>query len=319
MSLSINGLTVELGHTEIIHGLDLHVMSGERFAIMGPSGSGKSTLLRAIAGLVTPSSGTVVIDGVDITATPTHRRPIGLMFQDHALFPHMSVAGNVGYGLRMAGMDSSSRDQAVSALLDRVGLTGLADRKPDTLSGGEQQRVALARTIALEPSLVMLDEPLGSLDVGLREDLLFHIRSVVDQVGTTSLYVTHDRAEAFAFADRLAIVSDGHIVAIGTPNEIWEKPRSAFVARLIGHANVVDGAPLELGTGVVMIPEGAIELDAVGEHEGTVIDASFDDGRFRLRVDVAGTIVVVPSDHSEPAGNVVRLRIDSHAVAHLSD
>lgn len=318
MSLVVSGLTVFLGGAEIIGDLDLKVNSGERFAIMGPSGSGKSTLLRTIAGLVQPTVGSIRVDDVEITSLPTHRRPIGLMFQDHALFPHLTVAGNVAYGLRMARTDRSSRQVAVAELLDRVGLSGLADRKPDTLSGGEQQRVALARTIALEPSLIMLDEPLGSLDVALREDLLLHIRSVVEQVGTTSLYVTHDRAEAFAFADRLAVIDEGCIVALGTPEAVWNDPGSVFVATMVGHANVVEGETLGLGPGVFTIPEGSLAIDPAGAITAQVIDSVFDDGRFRVRADVSGTVLAISSDHSETVGADVRIHIDGRAAIRLT-
>jgi thiamine transport system ATP-binding protein len=318
VSLAIEGLIVELGSTEIIHHLDLTVNTAERFAIMGPSGSGKSTLLRTIAGLVPAAAGSIHIDDTDVTSMPTHKRPIGLMFQDHALFPHLSVGDNIAYGLRMAGIERDTRDATVIALLERVGLPGLADRKPDTLSGGEQQRVALARTIALEPSLVMLDEPLGSLDVALREDLLLHIRSVVDQVGTTSLYVTHDRTEAFSYADRLAVIRDGSVVALGTPESIWSDPGTEFVARLVGHANVVDGDALGLGAGVVTIPASAITLSPDGHLTSWVVDHTFDDGSFQMRVDVAGTVLTLRSDHPSDVGASVRINIDKQAVVRLA-
>ena len=318
MSLTIAGLTVALGGVEVIHGLDLEVETGERFAIMGPSGSGKSTLLRTIAGLVQPTAGSIHVGGTEITSLPTHQRPIGLMFQDHALFPHLTVGDNVGYGLRMAGVDRGTRQDSVKALLQRVGLPDFTDRKPETLSGGEQQRVALARTIALEPSLVMLDEPLGSLDVALREDLLFHIREIVDQVGTTSLYVTHDRAEAFSYADRMAVIRDGSVVAVGSPEAIWNEPGSEFVARLVGHANVVDGDALGLGKGIVTIPDDAIGVTPDGYLIGRVIDHTFDDGRFRVRIDVAGTILTVATDRPWTTDTNVNVQIDRDAAVRLA-
>ena len=318
MSLTIAGLTVTLGGAEVIHGLDLEVKTGERFAIMGPSGSGKSTLLRTVAGLVEPTAGSVHVAGVEITSLPTHKRPIGLMFQDHALFPHLSIGDNVAYGLRMAGVDRATRQDSVEALLQRVGLPDFAHRKPETLSGGEQQRVALARTIALEPSFIMLDEPLGSLDVALREDLLLHIREIVDQVGTTSLYVTHDRAEAFSYADRMAVIRDGSVVAVGSPEAIWNDPGSEFVARLVGHANVVDGNPLGLGDGIVTIPDDAIAVTPDGRFVGRVLDHTFDDGRFRVRIDVAGTILTVATDRPWTTDTNVNVQIDRDAAVRLA-
>jgi ABC-type Fe3+/spermidine/putrescine transport system ATPase subunit len=240
------------------------------------------------------------------------------MFQDRALFPHLTVGDNVAYGLRMAGVDPAARRDSVSALLGRVGLSGFASRKPDTLSGGEQQRVALARTIALEPSLVMLDEPLGSLDIALREDLLAHIRGILDQVGTTSLYVTHDRSEAFSFADRLAVIREGSVVTVGTPDAVWNDPGSEFVARMIGHPNVVDGAALGLGTGLVTIPVNAITLNTDGPISAQVVDSTFDDGKFRIRVDIAGTLLTVTSDHPVATGNSVQIDIDRNAALRLA-
>jgi thiamine transport system ATP-binding protein len=315
--LIVEHLTVALGGKQIIPDLSLEVRSGERFAIMGPSGSGKSTLLRTIAGLVTPTGGSVCVDGSDITSLPTHQRPIGLMFQDHALFPHLSVGDNVGYGLAMAGVDRSVRRTSVATLLERVGLPGMEGRKPDTLSGGEQQRVALARTIALEPSLVMFDEPLGSLDVALREDLLVHIRSIVDQVGTTSLYVTHDRTEAFSFADRLGVIHDGRVVAIGTPGELWSDPGSAFVARMLGHLNVVKGEALGLGAGTFTIPDSAVTLDRHGPISGRVNSSTFNDGLFRIRVDIAGTMLTISSDRAHATGSPVQVGLDRTAATRL--
>lgn len=318
MSLEIRGLAVRLGGERIIHDLDLDVSTGERFVIMGPSGSGKSTLLRSIAGLITPSAGTIRIDDVDVTEVPTHKRPIGLMFQDHALFPHMSVIDNVAYGLRMAGVDRDARRTTAKELLALVGLSEFGSRKPETLSGGEQQRVALARTIALDPSLVMFDEPLGSLDIALRDDLLLHIMSVIADVGTTSLYVTHDRNEAFTFADRLAVIRDGQVEALGTPSAVWDDPRTAFVARLIGHTNVVDGSALGLGAGMVTIPDGSVTIQRDGSTVSEVVDSSFDDGRFRVRVDVDGTILTVDSSRPVPPGSQLRLNIDVSSTKRLT-
>ena len=283
MSLEIEGLSVTYGSGNLtshaVRNVDLDIGTGERFAVMGPSGSGKSTLLRAIAGLIPIDAGTITIDGVAMTDTPAHRRPVGLMFQDYALFPHMTVAENVAYGLRMAGVSRGDRSNRSRQLLELVGLDGFQDRNPTTLSGGEQQRVALARTLAPEPSVVLLDEPLGSLDISLRKSLLAETRSILEAVGATSIYVTHDSAEAFAFCDRLAIIHDGAVLRIGTPHDIWHEPRSEFAARAIGQSNLLPLDVLEPGRpGMAFVPREAAELDAGGSLMGVVEASQFEDG-----------------------------------------
>jgi thiamine transport system ATP-binding protein len=279
MSLSVQQLSVSFGSTLAVNDLTLAVDGGERFAVMGSSGSGKSTLLRAIAGLVPIDSGAITLDGEDVTGVPAHRRPVGLMFQDYALFPHMTVSENIGYGLRMAGVPARAREIRSRELLGLVGLDGFADRKPTTLSGGEQQRVALARTLAPEPSVVLLDEPLGSLDISLRESLLSETRSILDGVGATSLYVTHDRTEAFAFCDRMAIMHEGQILRVGSPDEIWHEPRSEFVARAIGQSNLVLFNAIARGrSGLVFVPRDAIRVHDHGRLTGAVETSRFEDG-----------------------------------------
>jgi thiamine transport system ATP-binding protein len=298
MSLTISGLSVAYAGSDLLHDLDLNVDSGEKFAIMGPSGSGKSSLLRAIAGII-PSSGSIEIDGKDVTGLPTHERPIGLMFQDYALFPHMDVSGNVSYGLRMRGVLAAERMKRTSDLLERVGLAGFGGRDPMTLSGGEQQRVALARTLAPQPSLVMLDEPLGSLDLELRESLLEHTKSIVTEVGATTIYVTHDRGEAFAFADRVAILDQGSVAAIGTPSELWMNPKTVRVATLIGHPNVMDTGLHGFDT-AVSIPTDAVRVDTNGDVKGVVEDSVFADGRFLVSVSIEN--VEAPIKFVSPVG-----------------
>lgn len=317
MSLAITGLHVTYGANVVLDSLDLTIENGERFAIMGPSGSGKSSLIRAIAGVV-PAQGTIVLDGVDISDMPTHARPIGLMFQDYALFPHMTVADNVGYGLKMAGIDGRSRDASTTAMLARVGLVGFGGRSVSSLSGGEQQRVALARTLVTQPAVAMLDEPLGSLDFALRESLLAHMRSVVTDVGTTTIYVTHDRGEAFAFADRVAVLIDGQIAAVDTPEGLWNNPKSVQVARLIGHQTVIDGA--DIGhDGWVAVPPGAVRIDPSGSLNGSVTDSVFTDGTFQTTVRVGDSEIRVPTDSSMDLGAMLSMSIDQSPSIHLSE
>ena len=227
--LGVSQLHVRLGDTDILRDVSLAVADGESVAVLGPSGSGKSTLLRAIAGLVPVKSGAITWDGSDVTEVPTHRRGFGLMFQGYALFPHMDVAGNVGFGLRMSGVGNSDIRDRVSTALDWVGLTGFGDRAIVDLSGGEKQRVALARTLAPEPRLVMLDEPLGAMDRALRDRLMIETRQILSERGVTTLVVTHDREEAAALSDRLALMRDGTIVQSGTLEHLLAEPGNEWV------------------------------------------------------------------------------------------
>jgi thiamine transport system ATP-binding protein len=282
VSVYLNNVSVQYGETLAVDSLQLEINNGERFALMGPSGSGKSTLLRAVAGLEPLASGTVTIDGSNVTTLPAHLRPVGLMFQEYALFPHMNVRDNIAYGLRMNGTPKRRASRIASELLALAELAGFEERSPASLSGGERQRVALLRTLAPEPSLVMLDEPLGSLDLALRESLLAQMRTIVTKLGATTLYVTHDRTEAFAFAERLAILRRGRIVRTGTPQEIWDDPRTTFVARFIGHANVLAGSALGVKEASILVPPGAIAIDDSGNLTVRVLGSIFTDGHHEV-------------------------------------
>jgi ABC-type Fe3+/spermidine/putrescine transport system ATPase subunit len=230
--LSVGQLGVMIDSKPILENLTLSVTDGEVVGVLGPSGSGKSTLLRAIAGLVEPTSGDISWDGRSITQVPPHKRDFGLMFQGYALFPHMTVAENVGFGLRMTGHQDIDRE--VEEALSWVGLEGFGPREVDSLSGGEQQRVALARTLAPRPRLVMLDEPLGALDRNLRQKLVIDTRAVLEERNVTGLVVTHDREEAVAMSDRLALMRAGTIVQTGRLDEILANPADEWVAGFLG-------------------------------------------------------------------------------------
>lgn len=263
--LEVRGAEVSFGAVTALAGVDLAVGAGKTVAILGPSGCGKSTLLRAVAGLQPLDGGRVLWDGADLAGMPVHRRDFGLMFQDHALFTHRDVAANVAFGLRMQGAPSEARRARASEMLELVGLGGFGPRSVATLSGGEAQRVALARALAPEPRLLMLDEPLGSLDRRRRDELAAELRRVLREVGVTVLHVTHDHDEAFAVADRVAVMLEGRVARIGAPAEVWRDPRRSDVARFLGHANVVEVGPdgtvpwgrLEAGPGRVVIRSDA--------------------------------------------------------------
>jgi thiamine transport system ATP-binding protein len=255
--LRLEGVAVAYGSRVALQPLDLSVAEGAIVAILGPSGSGKSSLLRVVAGLEPPASGRIVLGGRDVTSVPAHERGIGLMFQDFALFPHRDVAGNVAFGLRMRGDDPAALTRRVAEVLELVGLPGAGSRSVGALSGGEQQRVALARALAPEPRLLMLDEPMGSLDRALRERLPAELRAIALRLGLTVLYVTHDQEEAFGVADRVAILREGRMVADGAPEALWSAPPSGFVASFLGFRNVADAEVLE---GIARTPWGALPL-----------------------------------------------------------
>ncbi|WP_406455349.1 ABC transporter ATP-binding protein [Streptomyces sp. NBC_00876] len=259
--LTLESATVRFGERAALDAVDLEVAEHEIVCVLGPSGSGKSTLLRVVAGLQEPDGGRVLLDGADQDGVPVHRRGLGLMFQDHQLFPHRDVGANVAFGLRMHGVNRAEQDRRVTELLDLVGLPGAGRRAVATLSGGEQQRVALARALAPRPKLLMLDEPLGQLDRSLRERLVVELRTLFGRLGTTVLAVTHDQGEAFALADRVVVMRDGRIAQVGTPLEVWQRPASAFVARFLGFDNVVGatvtGEAADTDWGKVPVPAGS--------------------------------------------------------------
>ncbi|MFE0190254.1 ABC transporter ATP-binding protein [Streptomyces sp. NPDC058989] len=260
--LRLDGVTVRFGTSgrAALDAVDLEVAAHEIVCVLGPSGSGKSTLLRVVAGLQHADAGQVLLEGGDQSGVPTHRRGVGLMFQDHQLFPQRDVAGNVSFGLRMRRASRADQDRTVAELLDLVGLPGAQRRAVASLSGGEQQRVALARALAPRPRLLMLDEPLGQLDRGLRERLVVELRRLFRDLGTTVLAVTHDQQEAFALADRVVVMQDGRIAQTGTPLEVWRRPATEFVARFLGFDNVVEatvqGEAAATPWGKVPVPDG---------------------------------------------------------------
>ncbi|MFD6886956.1 ABC transporter ATP-binding protein [Streptomyces sp. NPDC059957] len=263
--LQLEGVSVRFGERAVVDAVDLAVAEHEIVCVLGPSGSGKSTLLRVVAGLQPVADGRVLLGGADQAAVPVHRRGVGLMFQDHQLFPHRDVGGNVAFGLRMRGASKQSSEARVTELLELVGLPGAQGRAVASLSGGEQQRVALARALAPSPRLLMLDEPLGQLDRGLRERLVVELQGLFSRLGTTVLAVTHDQGEAFALADRVVVMRDGRIAQAGTPLEVWQRPASEFVARFLGFENVVpavvSGGVASTPWGKVAVPAGTVEGD----------------------------------------------------------
>lgn len=332
--LSLADVTVRFGAVTALAEVDLDVDPGEVVAILGPSGSGKSTLLRAVAGLQPLAGGTVTIDGIDRTDAPPHRRGVGLMFQDHALFPHLDVGANVAFGLRMQGQAPAAARQRALELLELVGLSGTAGRAIHTLSGGEQQRVALARSLAPEPAVLLLDEPLGALDRPLRERLVEELRDVFARLELTVVAVTHDQREAFALADRLVVMDAGRLLQVGPPVEVWSAPSTARVARLLGFTNVAparveagrlqspwgDLGPVTDPLAAVLVRPDGIRLDPSGPIRGTVAQRTFAGSRTWVRVEVDGAPALdleLAGAAMPSVGEPVRLRIDADSVRPL--
>nr|WP_246412700.1 ABC transporter ATP-binding protein [Methylobacterium brachythecii] len=246
--MRIDGVTKTFGAHRAVDAVSLDLAAGEFLCLLGPSGCGKSTLLRMLAGFETPDAGAITLHGQDLIGLPPHQRPVNMMFQSYALFPHMSVAKNLAYGLQGLGLDRSRITERVQSLLRLVKLEGFEDRRPDKLSGGQRQRVALARALAREPRLLLLDEPLGALDRTLREETQGELRAIQRRLGTSFMVVTHDPEEAMALADRIVVMDRGRIVQAGPARELYERPASRFVAGLLGDVNLIAGT-LEPGEG----------------------------------------------------------------------
>ncbi|WP_459194274.1 ABC transporter ATP-binding protein [Halosimplex sp. J119] len=241
-SLELDAVRKSFADTVALDGVSLDIAEGEFFTLVGPSGCGKTTTLRTIAGLETPTSGTVRFDSEDVSGVPTEDRDVGIVFQNYALFPHMNVHENVAYGLKFADPPGGkSVDQRVTELLDLVDLSGMGGREPDQLSGGQQQRVALARALAPAPEILLLDEPMSALDARLRETLRRQVKRIQAELDVTTVYVTHDQEEALAISDRLAVMHDGRVEQVGTPREVYERPATEFVASFVGENNLFRG------------------------------------------------------------------------------
>ena len=294
-----------------VAGVTLSIGEGEFFSLLGPSGCGKTTTLRMIAGFVEPDAGRILLHGSDVTSVPPNRRPVNMVFQQYALFPHMSIYDNVAFGLSVKRVPRRDHRERVNEMLRVVALEGFEHRRPRELSGGQQQRVALARALVNRPAALLLDEPLGALDVKLRRHMQLELKRIQHELGTTFVYVTHDQEEALAMSDRIAVMNGGLVEQVGTPREIYETPASAFVADFVGTVNVLD-----VGAGEISVrPERIRILREGGRLDGVVADVVYLGVYRQFHVDTAaGRVVSVrladePLDHVE-AGSTVSLSWD---------
>ena len=295
--VALSGIRKTYADVVAVESVDLTIGHGEFFTLLGPSGSGKTTTLRIIAGFEQPDSGTVRLGGEDITLRPPYKRDVNTVFQDYALFPHMTVADNVAYGLKVKGVDRGERKQRVDEVLERVRLSGYGGRKPIQLSGGQRQRVALARAIVNRPQVLLLDEPLGALDLKLRQEMQTFLKTLQRELGMTFLYVTHDQEEALTMSDNVAVFNEGRIEQVGSPTEIYQRPTTEFVAGFVGTSNILE----RNGKRFSVRPE-RIELNGSGDP-ATVADTVFVGSFIRYLVDTeAGErLTVVQQNTGQPA------------------
>jgi putative spermidine/putrescine transport system ATP-binding protein len=345
--VSVEQISVGYGKTTVLDGLDLSIRKGEFVALLGSSGCGKTTLLRALAGFVKPDAGTIRVDGADVTRLPPDRRGMALVFQSYALWPHMTVAQNIGYGLKLRGTPRAGIDRRVGELQELLGLAGLGSRKPTALSGGQRQRVALGRALAVDPSILLLDEPLSNLDARIRLKVRHDISALQKRLGITAVHVTHDREEAMVMADRIVILDAGRIAQQGAPEEVFNRPASPFVAAFMGAENVIalngsvgggriaidasdanakailplDGRNLKSGgfearfrtEGAQLIDDGMPVSEAVDALDlfGHVEAASYPGGAWRHSVRVGDDIMLIDAARPCAQGQAVRVRISA--------
>jgi putative spermidine/putrescine transport system ATP-binding protein len=325
VAVTLESVSCVFGHgaqaVRAVDGVDLTIEGGEFITLLGPSGSGKTTCLRMIGGFTLPSTGRILIGGQDVSQLPPYARPVNTVFQDYALFPHMSIRDNVAYGLMVQGVDKAERRQRADEMLELVRLSAVGDRRPAQISGGQRQRVALARALIKQPQVLLLDEPLGALDLKLREQMQTELKALQRQLGITFLFITHDQHEALSMSDRIGVFNQGRLEQVGTPRTIYNHPSTRFVADFVGAANVFDGArarELAQADSVMLRPERIRLGGAEGARiSGTVLDQQYFGAFSRLRVDWRGEAVTVdlaPQSPPPAPGATAHLHWDADAV-----
>ncbi|RLI28153.1 ABC transporter [Candidatus Bathyarchaeota archaeon] len=301
--------------------IDLHVKTGEYLVILGPTGAGKTLLLETIAGFHRPDSGEIWIDGEDVTGLPPEKREIGFVYQDYMLFPHMTVEENVEFGLKVRGLPRIKRKKMVDETLELIGLTHLRKRRPRTLSGGEQQKTALARALVVKPKILLLDEPLSALDVNTQKTLREELRKIHKVFGITTIHVTHNHFEAYILAERLAVMKDGTIVQIGSPEEVFRKPKNDFVARFMGFENLFDGEIVDNRRGVALIDINGITIEAVTSKTGRcIVGIRPDDiivSKYPLKSSMRNTLKGIIVDYMD-MGSLVNLTVEVNGIPYVA-
>ncbi len=311
--ISVRGLTKRYGDVVAVDGIDLDIHAGEFFTMLGPSGSGKTTTLRMIAGFEVPDEGSIELAGEDVSRLPPYDRPVNTVFQDYALFPHMTVQANVEYGLMVKKVGRGERRERAGRALEMVRLSGYGDRKPSQLSGGQRQRVALARAIVNRPKVLLLDEPLGALDLKLRQEMQIELKSIQREVGITFVYVTHDQEEALTMSDRLAVFNQGKIEQIGPPAEVYEHPQSDFIAGFVGVSNVIerDGRRYTVRPEKInLLEEGEEPGAGVHVEAGVVRDVQYVGPvtRYHVTLDRGGELQVLAQNLEEGSSEVLEVK-----------
>ena len=311
--IRVRGLTKRFGDVTAVDAVDLDIAPGEFFTLLGPSGSGKTTTLRMIAGFESPDEGTIELGGRDVSRLPPYDRPVNTVFQDYALFPHMTVQQNVEYGLMVKKVEKRNRRARAEQALDMVRLTGFGGRKPSQLSGGQRQRVALARAIVNRPKVLLLDEPLGALDLKLRQEMQIELKSIQQEVGITFVYVTHDQEEALTMSDRLAVFNNGRIEQVGIPAEVYEHPQSEFIAAFVGVSNVIerDGRRYTVRPEKIHILEENAEPQKGWRVEpGVARDVQYAGPvtRYHVTLDRGGELQVLTQNFEEGSSEVLEIK-----------
>ncbi|MEO1701795.1 MAG: ABC transporter ATP-binding protein [Pseudomonadota bacterium] len=319
LAVELNAVSRHFADVRAVDGVELGINEGEFFALLGPSGSGKTTCLRLIAGFEQPTFGTVSIFGEDSTQVPPYRRPVNTVFQDYALFPHLNVLDNVAYGLMVRGEAKASRLSAAEEALNLVALGGFGARKPSQLSGGQRQRVALARALVMQPKVLLLDEPLGALDLKLREQMQSELKVLQRRLGITFIFVTHDQGEALSMSDRVAVFNEGKIQQIGSPQEVYDRPNTPFVADFVGSSNVLPPTLVSKLTGHEAYASLRPESIRIGNGplSGKVVEAAFLGAATRLEVRADETVlnILLPKGVEVPnTGATVKLHWDPDAL-----
>ncbi len=332
-TIAVHALRVAYGDTLVLHDVDLTFAAGTFTALLGSSGCGKTTLLRTISGFIQAQSGHITVDGRDITALPPESRGMAMVFQSYALWPHMTVAQNMGYGLKLRRKTKSEIEAKIESLLTMLGLEGLGDRKVTDLSGGQRQRVALGRALAIEPAILLLDEPLSNLDAKIRLTMRHEIRAIQQKLGLTVIHVTHDREEAMTMADRLVVMEKGRVAQIGTPEDVYDRPQSPFLARFMGAENRLafgwsgdalerQGYRLPLNpshrdNAIVLFRDDAAQIAPASEDNalrGRIIARSYPGGSYRYAVETGDAVIAVSHASAIEPGAEIKLTLDPHKI-----